>query len=159
VLNVEWDKNKDMKKFIFRFETLLGIRKRKEDEIAKELAIFMRLLSEERYYLQKMQSSHLENQENLKQNIIENINITETILYEQYLIKLSNDIKVQKAKIDSMVKKELEIRDNLIKASKNKKTIEKLKKRDHLKYRTNIIKQENKMLDEVGTIQYARNKK
>jgi len=76
--------------------------------------------------------------------------------YLLYLDNLSQQSVIQRKVISELNNKVIEARDKLIEASRSKKIIEKLRDKKFKQYNQDLLKQENKVVNEIVTTRFAR---
>ncbi|OHD11077.1 MAG: flagellar export protein FliJ [Spirochaetes bacterium GWD1_27_9] len=147
-----------MKKFSFKLEKLLKIKEHKE------------ILAEEAYakVLQEKVNFEMENR-NMEDAIFSNLETNfnsfkdgDTIdfhnisMYERYLTALELKIEDNEIKKQELEPKLQKLKENLIQATKEKKTMEKLKEKELSNYKNEKKKHENKIMDEVANTMQIR---
>lgn len=143
-----------MKKFHFKFETVLKVKEKIEENLKKELFKLHSLQFEQHQILEKIKKEKTK---------ISKDKSNETVTDIQSLIYLEQYLNLLRKQIDSVNKKiqELEIqikdkRDEVVQASKEKKTFERLKTHHLNEYNKLIISNEQKVLDEIAISKYNR---
>ena len=91
----------------------------------------------------------------IKKKILELNNIND--LKQQYLFKQSVEQKIKEIlKLIEQTKTKLEkLRLDLLEAQKNRKIMEKLKEKDYIEYKENLMLEEQKELDEIAVFRYG----
>lgn len=146
-----------MKKFKYKFERLLDIRKYQEREAQFH---FASVLSNYMGTKDKIDSSNELRSKYLieSRNQVNDLNINYLINREKARLGLSNKIKINKNILKEqqfIVERE---REKLVEASKKKKTLEILKEKEFERYREETNKIESDELDEIGSNIYLKNK-
>ncbi len=146
-----------MKKFKYKFERLLDIRKYQEREAQFH---FASILSEYMGTKNKIDTSKELRKKYLldSKNRVNNLDINYLINREKARLGLSNKIKINKNILKEqqfVVERE---REKLVEASKKKKTLEILEEKEFEKYKKETSKIENDELDEIGSNIYLKNK-
>ncbi len=145
-----------MKKFAFKLETVLDMRKRKEEDIQIKLGIAisdlhkMQMNLEETYRKRSVYQSEIEL---FKSNIQQ---LDDLLMYQNYVDSMEKLIERMKLEILEMEKKVEEIRLLLGQAARERKMIEKMKEREYEKYQKEQRTQEINFLDEIGVLREAR---
>lgn len=145
-----------MKKFVFKLETVLDMRKRKEEDIQIKLGIAiselhkMQLNLEETY---KKRRSYQAEIEIFKSNIKQ---MDDLLMYQNYVDSMEKVIERMKLEILEMEKKVEEVRVLLGQAARERKMIEKMKEKEYEKYQKEQRTQEINFLDEIGVLKEAR---
>ncbi len=145
-----------MKKFKFRFDTVLRVKEKKEEQLKRE---FMQIIA-----LKIQQENLLKEIEKEKKNIIKEkydekqtgTDIQTLIYYEEYCNFLRKEINLTEKKIKELQEKADMKREELIEASKQKKIFERLKQSDFQKFKAIVLKNEQQVLDEAAVNKYNR---
>ncbi len=145
-----------MKKFKFRFDTVLRVKEKKEEQLKRE---FMQLIA-----LKIQQENLLKEIEKEKKKIIKEkfdekqtgTDIQTLIYYEEYCNFLRKEINLTEKKIKELQEKADIKREELIEASKQKKIFERLKQSDFQKFKALVLKNEQQILDEAAVNKYNR---
>lgn len=140
-----------MVSYKFSLEKVLEWRAEIEKRIAKSFAIVQNELNYQEITLSNLR---LEN-ESIKKKILELNNIND--LKQQYLFKQSVEQKIKEIlKLIEQTKTKLEkLRLDLLEAQKNRKIMEKLKEKDYIEYKENLMLEEQKELDEIAVFRYG----
>ena len=140
-----------MVSYKFSLEKVLEWRAEIEKRIAKSFAIVQNELNYQEITLNNLR---LEN-ESIKKKILELNNIND--LKQQYLFKQSVGQKIKEIlKLIEQTKTKLEkLRLDLLEAQKNRKIMEKLKEKDYIEYKENLMLEEQKELDEIAVFRYG----
>jgi len=149
-----------MPRFNFKLQRVLQIKKYKEDQLKIELANLKREYIQQESILWTLE-------ENLREQFIlldeKQRNLTnriEEILWSyNYILKLQQDIKNQKKRLEELNEKINEITTRLIGASQEKQILENLKERKFNQFKLELEKQEEEFMDEVGITRYIREMK
>ncbi|HNY12476.1 MAG TPA: flagellar export protein FliJ [Candidatus Wallbacteria bacterium] len=139
-----------MKKFKFKLDPVLNLRKKEEDAIAQELALVqaerLRILNIIGNLDREIQSQYLI----IKDTYANSIDINVIRMATQYL----KSLKTRKVAAEADVKKKdeeiLKIKDRLAEAMKKRKIIEKLKENKFEQYRDEFNKSDNITMDEMN---------
>ncbi|MFW6365892.1 MAG: flagellar export protein FliJ [Spirochaetota bacterium] len=140
-----------MKKFSFRLEKLLDIRKAQEREIQHELA---HEVAKENVLIRKQTSlrENVARQQAIFHDEMKNHRDTVSVLQSlhRYMSYADSVIADSQRKIDSMQPKINEIRARLADAVKERRKIEKLKERKLEEWKYMVKREEEKELDEMN---------
>ena len=137
-----------MAKFIFRLESVLKLK----DEQKKQLELELANIKEQRIKAE----SKLENIFLTKDIVLKNLHSSGIIQVLKcqadyyYLDSLDKQIESQKKKIEKILKLETNIISDLLKISKEKKTIEKLKEKKKETFDKEMLHLENLFLDDIS---------
>lgn len=144
-----------MSKFVFRFESFLSVKEKIEDQ--KKLAYGKALKQLELEKKKKQQM--LEERENairsFKEKIGMRISPSEFQMYNNFLAYRKESIAKQEKVIKAAEIKAENKRLELVEAMKERKTLERLKERDHEEYIIQSKKDEDKITDEVVSYKYS----
>ena len=135
----------------FRYETLLRIRKRQEDVKASALAVARRNVynaEEQRIRLAEEQRITLERAKDLARDEFDASDIRRYYQYERHLAQLA---VAKDAEIRSLNTVAESRRAELEDATKRKRIVEKLKERQNAAFAKHVLKQEQRLTDEVAT--------
>ncbi len=146
-----------MKKFVFRLEALLKIRRMKEDEAKQAVteAIHRYLVEEKKLRELIAKKEDCCNQFKRKQNDIQTIETLKNYLF--YIDKISEDVESQKIMLQIADKEKKNALKILVEASRERDLLDKLKEKQYDEYRNEILKQEQDLLDEQGLQAFMKN--
>lgn len=147
-----------MKKFKFRFRTVLRHRERKEDKLKEELAHLSRSLSRDKDILARLETGRELSRGELKIKQRGKVNGEEVLRYQTYLIKLGGDIVSQRGKVNELVAVVDQKHEDLVKASREKRIIEKLGERDYKRFKEGLLKAEQQFIDEIAGNRFNRSR-
>ena len=103
-----------MKKFQFSLEMLLSHRIREERELQIELSLIERQIMDEKLSLSKIRDAIIKLHEEVRNNQIDVIGISEYAVYDNFIIKLKNDVLAKEEKIVEIENKLFLKREELI---------------------------------------------
>ncbi|HOK40824.1 MAG TPA: flagellar export protein FliJ [bacterium] len=145
-------------KFQFRLQKVLDLRKHEEENIKNQLAILAKELQIEKRNLYNLQ---LEQNKILSEiNLLtgKTIDINELLWKRNYILKLDNEIMLQKKIIIQLENEHKNMIAKYIEITKKVKVLEKLKEKLYKKFIKELEREEQNFLDEIGTNQFIRNK-
>lgn len=145
-----------MKKFKFRFETVLKVKEKKEEQLKRE---FMQLIALKIRQENLLKEIEKEKQKMAKEKFNEKqsgTDIQTLIYYEEYCNLLRKEISLTEKKIKELQEKADIKREELIEASKQKKIFEKLKQSDFNEFKALLLKNEQQILDEIAINKFNR---
>lgn len=138
----------------FRFETILKMRKSRENLAKKDLAVVNAHLLKQRDRLQFLEETEAKSERELDARARREIDINQMVLYDQFFGGIRSQEKFQ-AKIISEVSVQLEKKRALLaEAMRRRRTMEILKEREMQAYEKLQMKRETELLDEAGTAQW-----
>ena len=117
-----------MAKFIFKLQSVLNLRKQKEDSIKNELANATRKLEAEKRKLSELETM-LEDTVREFNEKTKKTTVHELIEFNEYLSLLNSRIKTQKENVNNAAQYVDTVREELVKAVKERKILEKLRER------------------------------
>jgi len=142
-----------MAKFIFKLQSVLNLRKQKEDSIKNELAVAIRKLEAERRKLFELENT-LEDSVREFNEKAKKTTVHELIEFNEYLSLLNSRIKSQKENVNNAAKYVDKVREELVKAMKDRKILEKLKDRQYEEFLLERKRLEQKTNDEIVSFNY-----
>lgn len=142
-----------MKKFKFRFQSLLEAREKVLKDCQLELARIQSKLNEQQQYLEYLYQKLDINKNNLEALLKSFSGIDFNLIksYQLYMIKLQDDIKNQHKVISDTEVELEESKNKILEALKAKTIIEKLKEKEFELFKTQIEKQDLEEIDEIAT--------
>ena len=145
-----------MKKFVFRLETVLDIRKKKEEEVQIKLGEALSHLNKEMANLEILYDKRNFYQTEITRMRPIATKVGEVMMYQDYLDSLEVSIKKQKELIARLEKVVDEVRYELAECAKERKIIEKIRQNEYEEYKKEYEASERNILDEFGVIAVAR---
>lgn len=145
-----------MKKFKFRFETVLKVKEKKEEQLKRE---FMQLIALKIRQENLLMEIEKERQEKAKEKFNEKqigTDIQTLIFYEQYTNLLRKQIEETEKRIKELQKEADIKREELIEATKQRKIFERLKQSDFNEFKNLVLKNEQQLLDEIAVNKFNR---
>jgi flagellar FliJ protein len=146
------------KRFVFRLQTVLEIKIKKEDEEKKKLGDLIAWQKQEEQILAEMVHREQLTRSSLKEKQATGqwIEVDELKRIHYFLKKLASDIEAQKQKLIEIAHRIEEQRAALLRAVQEKKTLEMLKENQYNEWVREVEEEEAKVLDELATLKYAR---
>jgi len=136
--------------YSFKMEKVLEYRSSVEKNKVEDYAKINILLSEEKEHLDSLESEYTSNAQRKA------MNVNEMKMHLLYREKLKNQLNSQKKKVDEIETKLEDARGNLIEARKDRKILEKLKEKDKEKFDAEQASREQKELDDLSIMKYAK---
>lgn len=147
------------KKFKYRLEKVLEIKRKKEDEEKEKLGKLIQEEAHERQVKAQLEQQRLQAQAEIRQKqAVGEVTINELRFYPQHIKNLENKIAYQEMRLKELAIKIVEQRENLRKAVMERKAYEKHKENSHEAWLAEQEYEENKMIDELATLKVARDK-
>ena len=145
-----------LKKFSFSLESVLNVRRMKEEKYEKEFSKAIMELEQERNTLKELENRVCEKQLELRMISQNPFSSDKILLFEHFLEHLEQDVEKQVKRIEK-VSNDVEIkRLQLIEATKDKKIIDKLKDKEYARHHDEVNRQERTILDEIAVTRYLR---
>jgi flagellar FliJ protein len=144
--------------FKFNLEPLLHQRRYQEEILQKELASLQTRLIEEKDQLRALKGRQRKYIRKLQAIQNGSCCVSEIMLVLNYLDQLSKRLADQNQRV---LKAEANVnlkRQELIEATKKRKTLDKLKEKGWYNYQQRMLKRDRDFMDEVATHQYNRKK-
>lgn len=144
-------------RYRFRLEPVLRVRRRKEDILKGELASLKRACEMEKAVIEGLMEARDGSFDELasltRGEQSSELDLVQVALYEAYLLGLGRSIEQETQRLDELNSKaELKL-EEVVKASKDKKIVERLKEKGYQAYMREAARVEQNELDEVGTTQ------
>lgn len=149
-----------MKKFKFRLQNVLDARVKAYEDVRLALARVQTILKTQIQKLEELYKAHNKTKINLEQLIIGGTQIDLTFInsHQNYIEKLSVDIKNQHKLIaDTEVMVEAKTKET-VEALKEKTMMEKLKEKDFKDFMSNFEKLQMAEIDDISNNRYSRAK-
>lgn len=140
-----------MKGFKFKYESILSLLEKKEDNVKNKLGIAYNVLSEEKNRLSDLEFKDMECSETIRNQTSSGCKLAFLRRLDTYRNELSNRMAIQN---EVIVKKEHEIstiKSELLEVVKEKKIMEKLKEKKLDEYNITLQKIEEKTIDQLVT--------
>ena len=134
----------------FRLEPVLKYRKLLEEDLQKDFAVLQRQLLDERGRLSNYEQVRDRFSEELQQKQMENICVSDILLYTDYLQQVSKEIEKQSEKILEAEKNVDQKREELVGAMKNRKMIDQLREKGLKGHVQELSKKEQDLMNEAA---------
>jgi len=145
-----------MKKFKFKFETVLSVKEKREEQLKRELMQLSALRLEQEHILKRFENEKAAAYMDKGEQKGRGTDIMSLIYYESYLNLLRRQIDITNKKIVELQEKENTKRGEVIEASKEKKVFQRLKERGFNDFKKMVLSNEQKTLDEIAVNRYSR---
>ncbi|MGQ9629608.1 MAG: flagellar export protein FliJ [bacterium] len=140
-----------MAKFNFKLQRVLDIRAHREEEAKMAFAYAQGVYIQERTALDKMIANRQRYLEELKQKeSSQGVSVPEVRYYYNYLGGLAKGIENQEKRVKEALFELERARQKLVKATQDKRAMEKLKDRHYKTFKEDEEKAEQSTIDEVG---------
>ncbi len=146
-------------RFRYRLEKVLELKRKKEDDEKEKLAKLLQEEERERQIKAQLEAQLAEVRIELRDRQRNGtLDINGLRFFPQHIKNLENLILNQELRLKELAIRILEQRQNLLKAAQDRKTYEKHKETSQENWQAEIDAEEAKMLDELATLKYAREK-
>lgn len=145
-----------MKRFQFNLAAVLRLRKQIEDERKRALAAVQKELFEQQGRLYAFLLDEKKGKEELKRMEQATLDLPRVMSQRRYLLGLARRIAGAQQELSRLLLVERQKRDDLIKATKERKVLEKLKERKVAEYEHALSVEEQKVLDEIANNTFLR---
>ena len=143
--------------FTFKLEPVLKLRKRTEERLQIELAELKLSYEREKEKLKELIHTKNRCERDIREKYgKEETTLSEVLLYIHYLEKLKMDIEQQEQLLRKIEGQVEDKRNELLKASQERKIIEKLRENSEREYREAENRKERVFLDEIATNKFIR---
>ncbi|MGM0502034.1 MAG: flagellar export protein FliJ [Bacillota bacterium] len=143
-----------MKKFKFRLEPLLNLKKQEEKNIQKELLRLRKNYNDLKEKLKEFKEDKQNWQQELEEKQISGIQTKELLKYRNYINYLNDQIEECNLELDYWREKIEECQDELLDKVKERKKLSKLKEREYKEHWKEYLQEERKQSDEIATNNY-----
>lgn len=141
--------------FRFRFETLLRVRKIREDLAMQEFSKIQKHLKDLEMLKSFNESKRSDTRQQFIQKIDAGLKSADIATYQSYLSRLDAEIG-QLDKLIIQAGRQLDAkREELLKAKKEFKAMERLREIDEQRYRTRQQKEDMRFMDELAILRYG----
>ncbi|RKX23975.1 MAG: flagellar export protein FliJ [Candidatus Zixiibacteriota bacterium] len=147
------------KKFKFRFEPLLKVRKHTEKERQKQLATSLKEVQDQQGMLTEMDKERLGATERQRTRMCGPISLAETLVYSRFLVKLKRQRLAGAELLHGLEKEAEQRRRKLVEAARERKIYEMLKEKQQFRHRQEMEKTEQKETDEIASSSFLRQRK
>lgn len=144
-------------KFNFKLQGVLDLFELKEELLQQDLAKLLGELLSEKNKLGILKNKYNYSKGMLENELITKIDLKKISFFNDYLRFLDKGIKEEKKIIKIMEEVIATKRKDLEKAMKDKNVMDKLKDRKYKEYNIDVLKQEQKIIDEIGTQRFLYN--
>ena len=146
-----------MKKFRFRLEPLLRLRRQQEEQKKRAVGVLIREISEQQRQALQMATAVRQEGENLKHQYAQGrVDLDWAGHYRRYVSHMQMAIN-QRIEAVTQIQQRLQLaRQELAEAAKNTKVLDKLKEKRRQRYDHELGREETRELDEVAAQGYVR---
>jgi flagellar protein FliJ len=148
-----------MKRFTFKLDTMLELRKQEEEKVKLELAEKNREIIALQEELNQAYLSLKELQASEKERRSGSEPVMEMRYGVAYRYKLKNDILTTGRSIDDLRAESNTIQKRLMEAIKRRRALEVIRDRRYSAWKKNYLREEQKFIDDVAQQKYSRTKR
>ena len=134
----------------FSLEPVLKYRKLLEEDLQKDFAILKRQLLDEKVRLSNFEQVRDRFRGELQQKQMKNFNVSDILLYTDFLQEVSKEIEKQSKKILEAEKRVDQKREELVGAMKNRKIIDRLREKGLKAHVQELSKKEQGLMNEAA---------
>lgn len=146
------------KRFTYRLQKVLEFKEKTEEEEKEKLAKLMEQEAYERQVKAQLEQKLVEVQGVLRaKQAAGTLNVEELRYYPGHIRNIENQIKNQELRLQELAIRIKEQRNALMKAAQERQVYEKHKEKCREEWQAEVDKAEALMLDELATINFARN--
>ena len=146
------------KKFVYRLQKILEFKEKKEEEEKEKLAKLMDQLEHEKRVKAQLEQKLVEVQQVLRQKqAAGTLNVEELRFYPGHIKNIKNQIRNQELRLQELAIRIKEQRNALMKAAQERQVYQKRKEKCQEEWQAEMDRAEAIMLDELATINFARN--
>ena len=146
-----------MKRFSFRLETLLTVRRRAEDELGLLLGKKTREIDEARKSLDDLHTTFVRFQDEERKRRTGSLSAAELRYSVVYRFRLRREIMTAHRRLDDLLGQAAELRTKLVRARQRRRSLELMRERKYESWRIDNKRIEQKTTDEVAMRGYIRN--
>lgn len=147
------------KKFVYRMQKILEFKEAKEEEEGKKLNALIQLEAAERQKKAMLEQKLVETQGVLRDKQASGtLNVEELRFYPGHIKNIEAQIRNQELRLQELAIRIREQRNALLKAAQERQVYQKHKEKCREEWQAEIDMAEAIMLDELATLNYARNK-
>ncbi len=144
------------KKFKFRLDPLLKLRKHREKERQKEHAVAVGKVQHQKHLNGGLDTSRVETLNYQRSRLHGRLSVAEALICSRYVMKLKGERLAGTEVLHALQKEAERKRAKLVVAARDRKIFEKLREKKQSRHRQEIEKLEQKALDEVATAPFQR---
>lgn len=148
-----------MKKYHFRLEPLLNVRKHVEKQRQKELAAAVQQVNAQKAHIDKLAAKKIETAEAQRGIQGGKLSVYQLQSYSRYFVLLKKEAMAGQELLRGFERDADQKRRKLIEAAKQRKIFEKLKDTQQTKFYKDIDEAEKKEADEIGLNSFRLNQK
>jgi len=148
-----------MKKFKFRMETILKLKKQQEDEKKRVVGMLVADINKQQQQAIELSGSLRQEGQKIKQQYLDNnVDLEEVASYQKYVTQVQRAIQQRIANVSEIQKKLNIAREEFLEKVKETKILEKLKEKKQSEYQAQISRLERITEDDIAMKVFLSNK-
>ena len=145
-----------MKRFVFRYETLLGVREQEQRREEEQLSRFLRAQAEALHEVERLEAEALDQRRAFGGHLQGRVDLDAVRMMHDCLDAKERLIALAREAHETACARTENQREVLLKALQAVEVLKKLKERDFTAWRRALEAAENAALDELATLRYTR---
>lgn len=145
-----------MRRFRFRLETVLRVRKRQEESRKIELGRATGVLQVRKRRLGELEQALDRRCRELESRRVETLRVLELDMFYASIVRAVDRVRAQESLVCAAQKAVDECRERFLAARKARRLLEKLRARSLAAHATRVFREEAKILDEIGATFFQR---
>ena len=141
----------------FRFESLLQVRKNKENLLQKELGDILAHKQTQQNQQEFMQNTRKNNLTQINHRMTQGLNVNTYVLYNNFFTGNHLQQERQRTIISEIDDRANLKRQEMVEVRRKRRTMEILKERDEINYKKKLTKIETEMMDEIASNHWRLN--
>lgn len=137
-------------KFKFSLETLLNLKEQHLEGLKEELSRLLTSLGEAEERLEGLRKRRIWYRDEFRRRQQEGLSSLEILYYEDFLSDLEDKIHRQRERVEGLKVEIEKKREEILRASRELKTLQRLKERRWREFKRELQRQEGLLLDEFG---------
>lgn len=144
------------KRFIFRFETMLKLRRQQEDHHKRIVGARMTQIAEVRDQIARLEQQARDETDDIRQRTAQGtIDLTQLVRHRHWLGQLNRNTLDAQTRLRTLEARLAQERVQLAEAVKRRRILEKLRERQAEQHQKEADRRETRELDEIGTMRFG----
>lgn len=148
-----------MKKFAFSLQTVLDLKRRREEALLEELAKRVRAAGAAEEALKELRAERRRAQGQLRECLRGRVEVERVRTVKEYVSGLDGKIEQQRRVVQRRTEEVKSCRQQVVAAARERQTLDKLRERQWEAHQKEFRREEQAFLDELATQGYARQEK
>jgi flagellar FliJ protein len=141
--------------FVFRLQSLLDLKRNIEEDIKLKFGMAVKELERNKSILKSIEKEKYANMEEFTQKASKKLFVIELMEYSKYISYLNQKAEIQKENVKKAEDYVDKIREELVKAAKEREMLERLREKRYEKFLREQQQNEQKLSDEIYSIKYV----